>query len=312
MTRFVAAFTVLLIHTGAAYAQQVPSELGPFAQGPGTPPGWGPPTADPAQVEPAGPPAPPAGPPAAGPPAPMGPPVPPPAVPPPPPSSSEYPPGYGPPPGYAPPPEYGPRGGYGPPPAYVPPPSYGPPPYGAPPSYGPRPYGPPPYSYYRNRPPMRLRSITDRPFTIGGGIGFGGLNLNERGGSTSQSGMAYTARLGFGLRPGLILMWDIEGAVADRGNAVVSQTAHLAALQMFVGDRLFLKAGFGLAQVYEDNANFTSWRPALMGGLGVELIQGWNWSLDVESTVTGAHYTVGNLDETWLNWSLVNFAINFF
>ena len=45
-----------------------------------------------------------------------------------------------------------------------------------------------------------------------------------------------------------------------------------------------------------------------MAGLGVELIQGWNWSLDVESTVTGARYD----DETWINWSLVNFAINFF
>jgi hypothetical protein len=124
--------------------------------------------------------------------------------------------------------------------------------------------------------------------------------------------MAYTARLGLGLRPGLILLWDIEGARVDRGNSVVSQTAQLAALQMFIGDRLFLKAGFGLAQVDQNDINFTAWGPAFMGGLGVELIQGWSGSLDVESTLTGARYTVDNHDETWLNWSLVNFAINFF
>jgi hypothetical protein len=159
---------------------------------------------------------------------------------------------------------------------------------------------------------VRPRPVTDRPFTIGGGIGFGGLQLNEAGNRTAESGMAYTARLGFGLRPGLILMWDIEGSVVDRGNAVFSQTAQLAALQIFVGDRLFLKGGFGLAQVNQDDFQYTTWGGALMGGIGVELIQGWNWSLDIESTVTGAHYTFANHDETWLNWSVANFAVNFF
>jgi hypothetical protein len=307
MSRFFAAFTVLLIHTAAAYAQQTPPELAPLAQGPGTSPGWGP-AADPAPSTPAGPPVP------AGPPAPpVATPAKPPALPPPPPSNAaEYPPGYGPPPGYAPQGGYPPPAAYGgPPPSYYGPPQYpgyGSPSYGA--GYGP--YGPHPYYYSRNPQPMRLRSVTDRPFTIGGGIGFGGLNLDAAGRSSSQSGMAYTARLGLGLRPGLILMWDIEGAVAERGNSTFSQMAHLAALQMFVGDRLFLKVGFGLAQVDQDDVSFTAWGPAIMGGVGVELIQGWHWSFDVESTLTGARYTVANTDETWLNWSLVNFAVNFF
>jgi hypothetical protein len=309
MSRFFAAFTVLLIHTGAAYAQQGPTELAPFAQGPGTPPGWGP-AADAGQSTPAGPPVP-AGPPAPPVAAPTKPPAPPP--PPPPSSAAEYPPGYGPPPGYAPQGGYPPPAVYGgPPPSYGPPqyPGYGPPSYGS--AYGPRPYGPRPYYYTGNPQPMRLRSVTDRPFMIGGGIGFGGLQLEEGGRSASQSGMAYTARLGLGLRPGLLLLWDIEGAVVETGNSTRTQMAQLAALQMFVGERLFLKVGFGLAQVDKDDTNYTAWGPAIMGGVGVELIQGWHWSFDVESTLTGARYTVGNTDETWLNWSLVNFAINFF
>lgn len=318
MTRLVAALTVLLIHTGAAYAQQsaqqFPNQEGPFAQGPGTPPvtsGTATPSAEdqpapvqgpPAPQSPVQAPAPPAAPP---PPAAAQPP------PPPPPSAGEYPPGYGPPPGYASPPRYGAPPTYGPPPAYRYPVYGGPPPYGAP-VYAPHP------TYYRYAPPQfRLRRVTDRPFTIGGGIGFGGLQLNQNGHTTSEQGMAYTVRLGFGLVPGLILMWDIEGAIVDdRGTtgaeATRYQTAHLAALQLFLGDHLFLKGGFGLAQVVRDSFTYTNWGGAVMGGIGVEIIQGWHWSMDVESTVTAARYTVQGADQTWLNWSLVNFAVNFF
>jgi hypothetical protein len=210
-----------------------------------------------------------------------------------------------PPPGPPPPSAYPP--GYGPPPGYAPPPSYGPgPTYGAPP---PAPQGY--YNYYPPAPPPPPpRRITDRPFTIGGGIGFGGLQFRDRltNTSTSEGGFAYTARLGFGLAPRLLLLWDIEGSVVQRGPSFFSQTANLAALQLFLTDRLFIKGGFGLAQVNQDDISYSAWGGAGMGGIGYELIQGWNWSLDVEATVTGARYT----SETWTNWSLVNFAINFF
>ena len=63
--------------------------------------------------------------------------------------------------------------------------------------------------------------------------------------------MAYTLRLGFGLRPGLLLLWDVEGALVNRNGSAISQTANLAALQMFVTNRLFLKGGFGLAAVVQ-------------------------------------------------------------
>jgi hypothetical protein len=159
---------------------------------------------------------------------------------------------------------------------------------------------------------MRPRAVTDRPFTIGGGVGFGGLQLIQGGKATNQSGMSYTARLGLGLHPGLILMWDIEGSIVDRGPSVFSQTAQLAALQIFVGDRFYLKGGMGLAQVNQDDFNYTTWGFAWMGGIGVELVQGWHSSLAVESTITGAHYAFDTHDETWLNWSIANFTVNFY
>jgi hypothetical protein len=155
--------------------------------------------------------------------------------------------------------------------------------------------------------------VTHRPFTIGGGIGFGGLQYQDQntGESHTQGAFAYTFRLGFGLGPRLILMWDIEGAAADDGRYVFSQTAHLAALQLFLTNKLFIKGGIGAAHVDAENAYeiwFGQWGGAGMAGIGYELVQGYNWSFDIEATVTGARYE----GQTWTNWSLVNFAINFF
>jgi hypothetical protein len=301
MTRVLVGSTVLLLHTAAAWAQQGPdAPFGPFPAGP---PGATPPAAAPAPVAPQV---------QSASPAPVAPPIaqPPGAIEPVPAPAEGYPPGYGPPPGYVPPPGYGPQRGYGNYPG-----GYG--------SYGPAPgYGPPQgyYRYHHLLQPPPPRRVTDRPFTIGGGIGFGGLNLKDSGGGTwHQSGLSYTARLGIGLRPGLLLLWDIEGSTVDRtivagagaGTGVhsFSQTAQLAALQVFVGDRFFLKGGFGMAQFSRDDALYTDWGGAVMGGLGLELVQGWNWSLDIESSITAAAY---NNNETLFNWSIANFALNLF
>jgi hypothetical protein len=105
-------------------------------------------------------------------------------------------------------------------------------------------------------------------------------------------------------------MWDVEGAVIEEGASFVSQTAHLAALQIFLTNRLFLKGGFGAALLTRDDLGYSAWGGAAMGGIGYELVQGWNWSFDIEATATGARYT--DTRETWMNWSLLNFAINFF
>jgi hypothetical protein len=155
--------------------------------------------------------------------------------------------------------------------------------------------------------------VTYRPFTIGGGLGFGGVRFNGRdtGQSTSLGGFSYNFHLGFGLTPRLILLWDIEGAVVSQGPYVYEQTAHLAALQLFLTNKLFIKGGIGAAHVDQEDAFsiwYGQWGGAAMGGIGLELVQGWNWSFDIEATVTGARYR----DETWTNWSLINFVINFF
>jgi hypothetical protein len=294
MTRFFAGLTVLLVHTAAASAQQFPSAADTGAlEGPPAPPAKGSAAPPPGAPAPAPPTA--AAPAAPAEPAPAPAPAPAQAAPQPVPQPDDgYPPGYGPPPGYVPPPGYGPRP--------------------RPPTPAPVYYGPPPgYQRYPQFAPPPPRRLLDRPFTIGASAGFGGLGLDrDNRQSASEWGFAYSARLGFGLRPGLILMWDIERSVVDRGPSSYSQTANLAALQMFIGNRLFLRVGFGLAQADQDDLFHTDWGAAVMAGLGVELVQGWNWSFDLSSTITGARYAVGSREETWFNWSALAFGINFY
>ena len=163
-------------------------------------------------------------------------------------------------------------------------------------------------------PPPPPRSPIDRPFTIGGGGGWGGLQFKDSQGNIQTTGAgSFTFRLGIGLRPGLLLMWDMEGAVADNGTTTYRQVANLAALQLFLTNRLFLKGGVGVAQVTQQGQGTTGngdLGGAAMGGIGYEVFQGYHWSLDVEAAVTGARYS--RVSESWTNWSLVNIAINFY
>ena len=265
MKKLLTGFTVLLVHTAAAHAQQV------------------------------------------APPAPQAQPAPAPA-----PSVQEMPPAYAPPPGYAPPPApptYGAPPAYGPPPPVYPPPVYRPYRYAPPPPYR---YAPAPY-YTPYIPPQR--DVLNRPFTLGGGIGFGGLvfddQFNAANRNVRRDGLSYTFRLGFGLRPGLLLLWDVEGTAANYGSSSVMQTANLAALQIFATQRFFLKGGFGFAGASQDSLA-TQWGAAAMGGIGYELVQGWDWSFDIEATITGAHINSNGSDQVWTNWSLLNFALNFY
>lgn len=213
-----------------------------------------------------------------------------------PPPAEAYPPGYGPPPGYAAPPGQPPPG-YGPPPGTV----YYPPGYR--PRYG---YAPPPPP-----PPGPVR----RGFTIGFGVGVGALNVSDSAShQDGDYGLSYSFRLGFGVAPSLILLWDIEGTDIDDGyGGGGNQTAHLFAVQFhpFAG-RLFVRGGVGGATASSDV--LLDYAPTNLGlawnaALGFELLQGWHTALDIEFTSTWARYT--KAEQTWNNNGL-NFCLSWY
>jgi hypothetical protein len=245
------------------------------------------------EAEPPPPPAPPSAPPVA-PPAPQAQPAPE-AY-----SQSEgYPPGYGPPPGYASPQGYPP-----------PPPRY----YTAPPrGYGRR------YAYYPPPPPAPPAYSEERTFMLGGSLGLAALNYTSiDGAAASDAAVGYSARLGFGLTPRLLFLIEINGAAASVqdsvyvGNSVAyDQTIYDIGLQAFLTRKFFLRGGVGLGNIkqWDDLGTFTFGQTgfAMTGSAGLELLQGYNWSLEIAGQFIAGFYR----DQKW-NSSAVNVGFNFF
>ena len=262
-----AALSVLCIHTGAARAQQ-PAEPAP-APAPTPAPAVAPAMQEPMQYQQ---------------------------------DPQQYPPGYGPPPGYAAPQGYG-----------APPPP--PPGYGSAPGY----VAPPPrYSYYPPPPPpLAQRSGTDRVFTIGGSLGLGAMRYYNYGldgsyQSTSGPATGYSARLGFGVGPRLLLLIGVDGAVSVSDNYVYDQSIYYLGLQAFLSQQFFLRAGAGIGNITGrsnggDFLDFGKTGLGLTGTAGVELLQGYNWSLELAGQLTAGFYT----DERWTSGT-VQVGFNFF
>ena len=216
--------------------------------------------------------------------------------------AADYPPPYAPPPGFVPP------GGQAAPPPSRAPTYYGPPGYGQPGGYS---Y--PPNYYQPSYAPPPPRQITHRPFTLGGGIGFGGLAFKDNlGNRESAWGMGYTFRLGFGLRPGLMLMWDLEGSLINEGTGGdladgeprgVAAVRHAATVRQ---GRLRVRAGRDRRQPFRSGA-----APRWVASATRSFRAGTGHSPSKPPSPARAT-TTPTPAETWNNWSLVNFVINFF
>jgi hypothetical protein len=181
-----------------------------------------------------------------------------------------------------------PLGGPGYPPAPFPP--YPPPSY-ARASYGPPGVGPP-----------------FRPFTLGLGLGVGGLLFHDGHGRAREGGLSYTLRAGFGVTRGWLVFLGVEGTGTNHMTFGVWQTAYLLGTQYFVLDRLYLRAGFGLARATAaDGLSVGGTGAAFMAAAGLELAQGTSTSLALEPSVTAARQ--GN--QTWSNFGL-NFVLSFY
>lgn len=200
------------------------------------------------------------------------------------------------------------------PPGYSPPPGYAP---AAPPSAPPPGYGPPPprYSYYPPPPPPPARSRIDRPFMIGGSLGLGGLrfyNSDEPPVATSGPATGYSGRLGFGLSPRVLLLLGVDGAVSVENTLVYSQNIYYVGAQVFMTRQFFLRAGGGLGNItgednYGDFLYFGKTGFGLTGSVGVEMLQGYNWSIELTGMMTAGFYK----DENWSSGT-INIGFNFF
>jgi hypothetical protein len=182
---------------------------------------------------------------------------------------------------------------YAPPPNYGPPPGYAPPPpnYGPPPGYGPRGYG---YG------PPRGRGVYRDGLVIGGSLGFGGISAADPGcGDLCGGVFAIEGHIGAMVNPRLALMADLWANLRNSTSqdATVWSGIYTAALQYWATDILWLKGGFGVGHM-QVTSNFDGsfgdeWGPAVLAALGVELIQGPAFALDLQARYGRGFYSQG-------------------
>jgi hypothetical protein len=152
---------------------------------------------------------------------------------------------------------------------------------------------------------------------LGGSLGVAGLHYHytDDGTSTSDPALGYSARLGFGIAPRMLFLIEINGAVAsvtDPYGVGVSydQTIYDLGVQIFLTRRLFLRGGAGLGSIRAwDDAGFSFGKTgfALTGTVGLELLQGYNWSFELAGQAISGFYK----DENWTSYGL-NLGFNFF
>lgn len=150
---------------------------------------------------------------------------------------------------------------------------------------------------------------------IGGSLGLGGLRFyNNDDPPVSASGPAtgYSGRLGFGITPRVLLLLGVDGAVSVEDSLVYDQNIYYLGAQLFMTRQLFVRAGAGIGNItgrdnYGDFLYFGKTGLGLTGSVGIEVLQGYNWSLELAGMMTAGFYK----DETWTSGT-VNIGFNFF
>ena len=152
---------------------------------------------------------------------------------------------------------------------------------------------------------------------LGGSLGFAGLHYHGfNGETTSDPAAGYSGRLGFGIGPRLLFLIEANGAVAsvssDGYGYSFDQTIYDLGLQAFLTRKLFVRGGIGLGYIraWDDQGYYAGVSKAgfgLTGSVGVELLQGYNWSFELAGQAISGFYR----DESWTSYAL-NLGCNFF
>jgi hypothetical protein len=183
-------------------------------------------------------------------------------------------------------------------------------PVGYPPPAPPPPENPPAGPGGYAAPGYPVEPVRYRPFTLGLGLGAGGLAFHDGNGRAREAGLSYTVRIGFGVARGWLVFVGAEGTGTNHMTYGVWQTAYLLGTQYFILERLYLRAGFGLANATATNTSGQAMGgtgAAVMAAVGVEIAQGDSTSLGLEPSITAARHG----SETWSNFG-VNFVLSFY
>ena len=157
-------------------------------------------------------------------------------------------------------------------------------------------------------PPPQPRGVYRSGLTFGGALGLGiidGPNCT----TVCGGGFMFEGHLGGMLNPRLALVGD--GWVGARyftdpalGNGSTYNSIWTIALQYWVTDIVWLKGGIGFANLTISDENDPNVSiafdnesgGAVMGAAGIEVVQSYNWALDLQIRAGHAFYDGGDLN----------------
>jgi hypothetical protein len=153
-------------------------------------------------------------------------------------------------------------------------------------------YGP---GYYAGPPPPP-RGVVRSGFIAGVAIGGGAFGIVDCDDCEGTGALSLRGHLGGMLAPNLALMFDLESASGPFGDdAVITQTTAMGVLRVWLGRIFYLQGGLGLAWLRLSTeggglAITSEAGGAIMGGLGVELMQRPSFTIDLSLRLIGSRY----------------------
>jgi len=150
-----------------------------------------------------------------------------------------------------------------------------------------------PRPYYGGPPPAR--GVYRGGLVFGGSLGLGLISSDNCGPYCGSAG-SIEGHIGGMLNPRLALMGDFWGA-AHRwddayGSGTTYQGIYVVAVQYWATDFLWLKGGAGFAQLEVSGLPDES-GPGILGAIGVEVVQSYNFALDLQFRLGHGFYDTG-------------------
>lgn len=147
-----------------------------------------------------------------------------------------------------------------------------------------------PRPYYGSPPPPR--GVYRSGLVIGFGLGGGSIIADNC--SNCGGGGAFEGHIGGMIHPRLALMFELWGIGRPTDSGTLSHVIYGGALQYWVADIVWLKGGLGGGTIsFEDGvtgASVSESSLAISGAAGVEVLQTYNFALDLQLKVS--HTTV--------------------
>jgi hypothetical protein len=165
---------------------------------------------------------------------------------------------------------------------------------------------PPPY-YPPPPPPPPPRGVFRAGLVFGFAGGVGGIHVNNCGDACGVAGVL-EGHIGGMINPRMALMLEIWGAdhpwSAGGSSFETINTFFTGAAQYWVNDIVWIKGGIGVAELREDidiayasyyrSTASTDSGFALFGAAGVEILQSYNFALDIQARVGNGFYSGGS------------------